>query len=203
MAERNVAQKSSEQSQSSQSSQSTAMQRRGAETSALGLNFPQMFLDPFSLFRSMFEDMNRMMTQVGRRDVAGAGTSVSAVWVPLIEVERRDGQFVVTAELPGVEEADINLEVADDSLIIRGERRLTHEEEEGGVRRSERMYGRFYRQIPLPEGVDANRAEARINNGVLEVSFPLTEQKGERKQIPVQSGGKQQPISETKERKAA
>jgi HSP20 family protein len=178
MAERSVAQKSSEQSQS------TVMQRREPETSALGL--PQMFLDPFSIFRSMFEDMNRMMTQFGRGNIPGAAAHV---WAPVIELERRDGQFVVTAELPGVEEADITAEVVDDSLIIQGERKLTREEKEtGGLRRSERLYGRFYRQIPLPEGVDTSKVEARINNGVLEVTFPLTEAKGERKQIPIQKG---------------
>jgi HSP20 family protein len=153
---------------------------------------PQFLLDPFSMFRSISEEMNRMLAPSGRNTNGGReGSEALVAWVPTIEIEQRDGKYIVSAELPGIEEGDVNVEIDDDTLVIQGERQYAHEETEGGVRRTERHYGQFYRAVPLPEGVDPNRAEARINNGLLEVSFPLTQAQNQRKQIPVTTGGQQ------------
>src|SRR2546427_469881 len=90
-------------------------------------------------------------------------------WAPAVEMLERNGQLVVRAELPGLSPDDVRIEVSSDgSLVIEGERRSEVEaEEEGGVYRSERIYGRFSRVIALPDGVDVDRAQARFDNGVL------------------------------------
>jgi HSP20 family protein len=81
---------------------------------------------------------------------------------------------MVRADLPGLKPDDVRIEVADGALTIEGERRSEMEaEEEGGVYRSERVYGRFSRTIPIPEGADVEHAQARFDEGVLEITVPL------------------------------
>jgi HSP20 family protein len=162
---------------------------------------PQFLLDPFSMFRSISEEMNRMLSPSGARTGNGPreGSEALVAWVPTIEIEQRDGKYIVSAELPGIEEGDVTVEVDDDTLVIQGERQYAHEETEGGIRRTERRYGQFYRAIPLPDGVDPNQAEARIDNGVLEVSFPVTQAQNERKQIPVTTGSQKASGSQNSE----
>jgi HSP20 family protein len=153
-------------------------------------------VSPFSLMRRVIEDMDRMFEDFrgggralggglpfGDIDVQRGG--LPAVWTPAIEVVERDGQLVVRADLPGLRPEDVRIEVADGSLIIEGERRSEVEVEEEGVYRSERVYGRFSRVIPLPEGADLDKAQARFENGVLEVSVPLPEQ-ARRRRIDIQ-----------------
>jgi HSP20 family protein len=80
------------------------------------------------------------------------------------------------------------VEVTNDSLIIHGERKVEHEHKLGGAYRSERRYGEFYREIPLPEGTNPEQAKAQFRNGVLEVTLPVPQQASNRRQIPIQSG---------------
>jgi HSP20 family protein len=110
------------------------------------------------------------------------------MWTPVIEVTQQDGNCVVRAELPGLKPEEVRIEVADDALIIEGERKFEREENRGGVRRSERMYGRFYRAIPLPEGANAAQAKARFQDGLLEVTVPMTERQSNRREIPIEAG---------------
>jgi HSP20 family protein len=79
----------------------------------------------------------------------------------------------------------VNVEIDDGHLVLSGERRQEHEERHEGVYRSERIYGRFYRAVPLPDGADAEHATATFKNGVLEVSMPLTGRHQPRR-LPVQ-----------------
>jgi len=153
--------------------------------------------------RRMMEDLDRMFEDFGSArgsrgdmpDVGGRG-GLAMDWTPAVEMFERDGQLVVRADLPGLSPEDVRIEVTDDSLTIEGERRSEMEvEEEGGVYRSERTYGRFSRIIALPEGVDPDGAQARFDNGVLEITIPLPEQTG-RRRIPIQGSagtGQQQP----------
>jgi HSP20 family protein len=98
--------------------------------------------------------------------------SQSTQWSPQIEVFERDGNFVVHADLPAVRREDLEVDVDQDVLTIRGQRRQEHREAEGGYRRTERSYGTFFRQIPLPEGVDPTDIQATYQDGVLEVVVP-------------------------------
>ena len=138
---------------------------------------------PFTLMRRMLEDMDRLFEGSGparfastnerelERQIQGA-----AAWAPRVEVSERDGRMVVRADLPGLRKEDVRVEVTDDAITIEGERRQEREVEGSGVYRSEVTYGSFYRAIPLPEGANADAAEARFANGVLEITIPLQQQ---------------------------
>jgi HSP20 family protein len=89
-------------------------------------------------------------------------------------------------ELPGLSKEDVKVELTPDGLLIQGERKEEHEEQQEGVLRSERRYGRFSRIIPLPDGADAEQAKAQFTNGVLEVTVPVPEEKARRREIPIE-----------------
>ena len=94
------------------------------------------------------------------------------LWSPEVEVRERGNNIVIRADLPGLSRDDVDVEIDDDNLIIRGERHDDWEDEQEGYYRSERSYGSFYRAIPLPEGVDPNTCNATFKDGVLEVTLP-------------------------------
>ena len=95
-----------------------------------------------------------------------------SVWSPQLEVLERDGQFLIRADLPGLNKDDVKVEITDSAVTIQGERKQEHEEELSGWHRSERSYGSFYRSIPLPEGVNTDAVQARFSDGVLEIKMP-------------------------------
>ena len=135
---------------------SNAMQQRGS-------NLPQPYSSngwligsPFDLVRRFSDEMQGFFGH-------------AATWEPNIEVFQRGSELVIRADLPGLSKGDVIVEVADDAVTIRGERREQHEEQHDGFFRTERVYGTFYRVIPLPEGARAETAKATFNNGVLEV----------------------------------
>jgi HSP20 family protein len=138
-------------------------------------------MNPFSLMRRMTEALDRTFAEVNGREVA------ERAWAPLIDVTQQDGQYVVRAEVPGLNPNDVRLEITDDAIVIQGERKVEHEETEGGIHVTERRYGRFYRAIPLPEGAKVDEARATYENGVLEVRVPTEEQKDRRREIPIQT----------------
>jgi HSP20 family protein len=95
------------------------------------------------------------------------------MWSPQIEIYERENQLVICADLPGLKKENIQVEVTGDALTIRGERRQEHEETQEGQRRSERSYGKFYRTVPLPQGVNPENAKATFQDGVLKIRIPL------------------------------
>lgn len=105
-------------------------------------------------------------------------------WSPTIEVVEKD-----KAEHPGRASGpvfcDVKIETTNDVLTIQ-ERKLEHEETQGGVRRSERQYGFFYHSIPLPEGADVEHDSAKFQNGMLEISIPVPQQKENQRSIPIE-----------------
>jgi HSP20 family protein len=127
-------------------------------------------LDPFSQFRRLTDQMERWFEGTIGSTRSGDRSSFN-LWSPEIETYLRDDQFIVRADLPGLGKDEVNVEVTEDSLIIHGERQQTHEEEREGFYRSERSYGRFYREIPLPEGALPETAQANYRDGVLEVKL--------------------------------
>jgi HSP20 family protein len=100
------------------------------------------------------------------------GGASASFWAPDIEIYQRNDEFVVRADLPGLRKEDVRIDVTDNALTIQGERRQEEETERGGVYRSERSYGSFYRTIPLPEGAITDQAKATFKNGVLEITLP-------------------------------
>src|SRR5215217_6659495 len=102
-------------------------------------------------------------------------------WVPPMDLVEAEDHFVLKADLPGLTEEDVSIEVQDGSLIISGERRAENEQEQRGWYRIERAFGRFNRSLTLPDGVDADRIEASFSHGVLEVRIPKPEQRKPRR----------------------
>jgi len=89
-------------------------------------------------------------------------------------VRENDKEVDVEAELPGMNEDDIDVAVADGTLVIRGEKKDEHEERDEGFIRRERVFGRIERVVPLPDGLDVDHAKATFKNGVLTVAIPRT-----------------------------
>ena len=150
--------------------------------------------NPFSLMRRMTEEMDRVIQEFGLERDGGNRTG----WSPAVEVTERDGKYSVRAELPGLSPNDVKVEVANNALVIQGERKVEHEENDGGVQRTERQYGLFYRSIPLPEGADLEHASAKFVNGLLEVTVPVPQQKEQRRSIPIEVDTKSQSDAQTK-----
>lgn len=137
-------------------------------------------MSPFELMRRFTEDMDRFFQ-------APARGGEEMAWSPSVEVREKDNQLIVCADLPGLKQEDVKIEVNEDGLVIQGERKREHEEKQEGFYRSERSYGRFYRLIPLPEDANVEQAKAQFNNGVLEVTIPVPESQRRRREIPIQT----------------
>jgi len=156
---------------------------------------------PFTFMRRFAEEMDRIFEDFGLeaglhtpriltrgRELIRRGTGlVEAEWSPTVDVLHRDGQFVVRADLPGLTKEEVKVEIVDDILTIRGERKQEKKEEHKGYSYSECTYGSFYRSIPLPKGAETSKANASFRNGVLEVAMPAVPE-GEKKARRVEIG---------------
>src|SRR2546423_11320834 len=109
-------------------------------------------------------------------------------WVPAMDLVESDDHFVLKADLPGLGEDDVSIEIRDNTLTIAGERKSEHEQRERGWYRVERSTGAFSRSLSLPEGVDPGAVSAAFDKGVLEVRIPKPEQKKPRR-VQIRAGG--------------
>ncbi|MDB4962821.1 MAG: heat shock protein Hsp20 [Myxococcales bacterium] len=149
---------------------------------------------PFSMMRRMFNDMERMLES---SDMTGEQSDLGEMgldWVPRIDVRRRDDQLTIHADLPGISPEQVRIYAQDDSIVLEGEREEVREARNEDRWQSERVYGRFRRVIPLVDGAQVEQAQARFENGVLEVMVPISEsgRRGRRIEIQGAGGGKQQ-----------
>ena len=115
-------------------------------------------------------------------------TDQSRRWVPPMDLVEAEDHFVLKADLPGLGEGDVNIELQDGTLTISGERRAEHEQHERGWYRIERAFGSFNRSLTLPDGIDPERIEASFSHGVLEVRIPKPEERKPRR-ISIGLGG--------------
>ena len=120
------------------------------------------------------DEMSQFFNRFGLSRDVGFGLEPS-FWAPQVDVLRKCDDLVVRADLPGLSKDDISVDVTDNVLTIRGERREESKEEGEGYYWHERSSGSFARSIPLPESADPERAAARFENGVLEVRLPAPE----------------------------
>jgi HSP20 family protein len=134
---------------------------------------------PWSLMRRFSEEMDQFFHNAFGRARGGDG------WSPALDVKERNGNLEIVAELPGIKKDDVRVECTDDGLIIEGEKREEHEETKGGVHRSERSYGHFYRVVPLPAGSETDKAKAEFHDGLLQIRIPLGESRQRRRSIPI------------------
>ena len=124
----------------------------------------------------------------------GARTAASG-WAPALEAFHTKDDFVIRLDLPGVPPADVDVQVHDNVLVIRGERHFDDEVEEGAFLRRERSYGRFERQVLLPEGTEVDAIKAAFDLGVLEVRIPHPKAK-EPTRVPITLGSTESKASE-------
>ena len=164
-------------------------------------------VSPFSLMRRFSEEMDRLFGDFsfGGSLASGVGHEFGrladlegAMWLPQVEAFEREGNLIVRADLPGLTKEDINVDITDEAIKIRGERRQEKEENEAGYYRSERSYGSFYREIPLPGGVNADEAKASFSNGVLEITMPASARQSGSRRIEIGGGVEQQPKAMSK-----
>jgi HSP20 family protein len=97
-------------------------------------------------------------------------------WVPQMDLVEAEDHFVLKADLPGLDEGDVSIEVQDGTLTISGERKAEHEQRERGWYRIERAFGSFSRSLTLPDRVDPDGISASFDRGVLEVRIPKPEE---------------------------
>ena len=129
-----------------------------------------MTYEPWSLVNRLHRDLDALVN----RDHAGndGGAASVADWIPAVDIAEAGDKFVLRADVPGVDPADIELSMEDGVLTLSGQRRFESSEEENGMRRIERRSGKFYRRFSLPDTADAESISARSQNGVLEVTIP-------------------------------
>ena len=149
-------------------------------------------LSPVALMRRFAEEMDRLfgdfrfgaLSLLPRFELPWK--SSEGGWLPSLEVAERGGKLVVRADVPGVTKDDVKVQVRDDVLCIEGERRQEREEKRKGLYRSERTYGRFCREVPLPEGIDPEQVKATFKNGVLEVTMPAPPRAAKGRRVPIE-----------------
>ncbi len=154
--------------------------------------------NPFSMMRQLSREMDRLMDSFFERGFGSLWRESGGaqeddwqgrtLWSPQIDVQQRNDSVIVRADLPGIDRENVQVEVEGDALIISGQRREEREEggDEQGYHLLERSYGSFYRSVPLPQGVDPDRIEAAMRDGVLTVTLPLAENARPRR-IEIQS----------------
>jgi len=175
-------------------------QQRGGELQRRGGAYPSVFgmrageflqTNPFALMRRMAEEVDRVFEGRLQRGEMSS-------WMPAVEVNEHDGKLEVVADLPGINEGDVKVEVTDEGLVIQGERKREREEKGEHYYRSERSYGQFYRVIPLPENANLDQARAEFRNGELRVTVPVPERQCNTRLIPISTGGeRKEPQSQT------
>lgn len=123
----------------------------------------------------VFEPLRQEMEDVFQNffaPIEETGPKAFQAWAPRVDIEETDKEILVKADLPGVEAKDVDVSVADGSLILRGEKREEKEDKKKNFHRVERFVGQFYREIPLPAGTDPDKISAASAKGVVTVTIP-------------------------------
>ena len=144
--------------------------------------------DPARELDTLQGEMNRLFSSFFDTPTPGNGATVRR-WIPAMDLVETEDHFVLKADLPGMTESDVNVELEGNVLTISGERKIEHEAKKDGYYRLERTSGTFSRALTLPEGIDTDAVAATFDNGVLEVRIPKpAEAKPRRVQISVGGG---------------
>jgi HSP20 family protein len=146
--------------------------------------------EPVRELHTIQNEMNRLFNTFFESPAPADGGATTAVrrWIPAMDLVETQDEFVLRADLPGMSENDVKVELEDNVLTIAGERKAEHEQRKEGYYRIERSSGHFSRSLTLPDGVDPEAVRARFDDGVLEVRIPKPEQRKPRK-VAIQVGG--------------
>ena len=146
--------------------------------------------EPLREFSTLQNEMNRLFNTVFDSPSPGNGGTLRR-WMPAMDLVETDDHFVLRADLPGLSEEDVKIELEDTTLTITGERKAEHESRDEGYYRLERAFGSFARTLQLPKGIDPESVSAGFDRGVLEVRIPKPE---ERKPRRIEIAGGQKTI---------
>jgi HSP20 family protein len=146
--------------------------------------------EPVRELNTIQSEMNRLFNTLFDAPGGGTGGNGAAMrrWIPPMDLVETQDDFVLRADLPGLTEDDVKIELADNVLTVSGERKAEHEERGEGYYRVERASGAFSRSLTLPEGVKADAVKANFDRGVLEVRIPKPEERKPRK-VSITVGG--------------
>jgi HSP20 family protein len=136
--------------------------------------------EPLRELTTLQNEMNRLFSSAFDTPGSGNGNTLRR-WMPAMDLVETESHFVLTADLPGLTESDVNIEVDDRVLTVSGERKAKHESTKDGYHRVERAFGSFSRSLTLPKGVNAEAVQAAFEHGVLEIRIPKPEQPKPRK----------------------
>ncbi|HWF23933.1 MAG TPA: Hsp20/alpha crystallin family protein [Solirubrobacteraceae bacterium] len=131
--------------------------------------------EPVRELNTIQSEMNRLFNTYFDAPTPGNGGGVARRWIPAMDLVETENEFVLRADLPGVDEKDVKIEIEDRVLTISGERKAEHEERKEGYYRVERSSGSFIRTLTLPEGVDPSAIKASFEKGVLDVRIAKPE----------------------------
>jgi HSP20 family protein len=137
--------------------------------------------EPVRELNTIQSEMNRLFNTFFDASAPGNGQTPTRRWIPAMDLVENDDELVLRADLPGLTEDDVKIEVEDNVLTVSGQRKAEHEERKDGYFRVERAFGSFHRSLTLPEGVDPEKVTANFDRGVLEVRIPKPEQRKPRK----------------------
>ena len=143
--------------------------------------------EPLREMATLQNEMNRLFGTFFDTPTTAVGSNGVRRWMPAMDLVETDEHFVLRADLPGLAEGDVTLEVEDRTLTVSGERKAEHEDKGEGYYRLERASGAFARTLTLPEGVDAEAITATFDKGVLEVRIPKPEER-KPKRVAIQVG---------------
>ena len=133
--------------------------------------------EPLREFSTLQNEMNRLFNTVFDAPSPANGGTTLRRWMPAMDLVESGEHFVLRADLPGLSEEDVKIELEDTTLTISGERAAEHESKDEGYYRLERAFGAFSRSLTLPDGVDPDGVQAHFDRGVLEIRVPKPEQK--------------------------
>ena len=127
--------------------------------------------DPFRDLITLREKMNRLFEEAftsrgEEKDL------VASTWSPSVDIYETENALVLAAEVPGIDEKDIEIKIEDNTLTLKGERKFEKETKEENYHRIERAYGSFYRSFTLPHYIDQDKIKAEHENGVLKITMP-------------------------------
>ncbi len=128
--------------------------------------------DPFRDIMVLRDRMNRLFEDLVSSPKFEDSDIIQSTWSPAVDIYETENELVLTAELPGVNEKDVEIKVEDNTLSLRGERKFEKETREENYHRIERAYGSFYRSFSLPNYVDQEKISAEYENGLLKVHMP-------------------------------
>jgi HSP20 family protein len=132
--------------------------------------------EPARELQTVQQEMNRLFGLFDSQAGGNGGAGVARRWIPAMDLVEEGDQYVLRADLPGVSEDEVKIELEENVLTISGERKTEHEERREGYVRVERASGSFSRSLVLPDGVDPDSVKAQFDSGVLEVRIPKPEQ---------------------------